>query len=457
MTETADQNGHASSFPPILYTLADYAATLNIDDQVRLIEPQIPKPLLPDFLGITQRRREEIRADVEARRRRGAEAEADRLRERREGAEIDAARQRALMPRTWVPADIKAAWDAADDETRTEVGYLSGDLPLALFYRGKLNGVHAESEAGKSWLSCLISVQEIAAHHHVAYIDFEDDAISIIRRLKLLGARREDVAAYFHYLSPTGPLTEADAESVAALIAVGGSLAVFDGMTEAMALEGLDGRLENDVAAWHAKVTKPFAAANWAVVVLDHVPHAEKRAIGSQHKRSALTGVSYLLELITPIGKNMKGKSRLRVEKDRGAWVRAHAVPGPRPQWFADMVIDFEGKAAPTANVWPAWPADDAEVKGYDDPDPKLCRAVLAYVAEHPESSTKTDIRDAVRGNNSKIGRCVDWLVLHQFLTAERSRNSVMHMMGPESFDQENEERSSPALTFASTLFDQQV
>ncbi|AZM51788.1 hypothetical protein DMA15_03650 [Streptomyces sp. WAC 01529] len=435
VTETADQDGHAPAFPLILYTLADYAATLGLDDQVRLVEPQIPPPLLPEFLGVVQRRREEIRQDEEGRRRKGAAEWADVLQQRREGAEIDAARQREAMPRAWAPIDIAAAWDAAEDETRTEVGYLSGDMPIGLFYRGKLNGVHAESEAGKSWLSCLVAVQEITSHHHVAYIDFEDDATSIVRRLKLLGARREDVMAFFHYRNPTGPLTAADEEGLQELIEVRGSLAVFDGMTEAMSHEGLDGRLENDVAAWHAKVTKPFAAADWAVVVLDHVPHGEKRAIGSQHKRSALTGVSYLLELIKPIGKNMKGKSRLRVEKDRGAWVRAHAVPGPRPQWFADMVIDFEGKAAPTANVWPAWPHDDAEARGFEDAPPqKLCEAVTGFVAGNPGCSARA-IRQGVTGATDRILWTIEWLTAQGHLVASKAGTRTAHGPGPVPYE----------------------
>ncbi|MFE5157865.1 hypothetical protein ACFRNT_04905 [Streptomyces sp. NPDC056697] len=83
----------------------------------------------------------------------------------------------------WAPVDIAAAWEAAEVEERADVGRLSGDMPIGLFYRGKINGVHAESEAGKSWFACLVVVQEIQAGRYVAYIDFEDDAASIVRRL----------------------------------------------------------------------------------------------------------------------------------------------------------------------------------------------------------------------------------------------------------------------------------
>ncbi|MCC9705546.1 hypothetical protein E4N62_09885 [Streptomyces sp. MNU76] len=345
----------------------------------------------------------------------------------REGAEIDKANdivsyerakkraKRILLEEngkgpSWTPADIDSVWEAAESETQTDVGHLSGDMPLGIFYRGKINGVHAESEAGKSWLVCLVAVQEIRARRHVVYIDFEDDSASIVRRLKLLGASREDIAQFFTYCNPTGPLTDAEESEFRRLVSLDGSLAIFDGMTEAMALEGLDGIKAEDVAAWHSKMTKPFAAAQWAVVVLDHVPHDGKRAIGSQHKKSALTGVSYLLDPVHPIGKGATGKSRLRVEKDRPAWVRAHAVPGKTPQHFADLVIDFKEKPMPIAKLWPARPADE---KGYRaEPPEKLRTAVLGFVQHNPGAS-KSAIRRGVTGGNAEIDWALEWLIDH--------------------------------------------
>ncbi|MFI1562594.1 hypothetical protein ACH4ZX_05890 [Streptomyces sp. NPDC020490] len=311
---------------------------------------------------------------------------------------------------SWAPIDIAEVWEAAGSETQTDVGHLSGDMALGIFYRGKINGVHAESEAGKSWLACLVTVQEIRARRHVAYIDFEDDAASIVRRLKLLGASRDEIAGYFHYYSPNGPLTDADETEFQRLVSIGGSLAIFDGMTEAMALEGLNGKDAEDVAAWHAKVTKPFAAAQWAVAVLDHVPHDGNRAIGSQHKKSAITGVSYFLDPVHPIGRGVIGKSRLRVEKDRPAWVRAHAVPGKTPQHFADLVIDFKEKPMPVANLWPARAMED---KGYrPEPPEKLRTAVLGFVADSPGVS-KSAIRRGVTGGNADIDWALEWLIDH--------------------------------------------
>lgn len=325
---------------------------------------------------------------------------------------------------SWAPIDVEAVWEDAQEETQTTVGHLSGDMPLGIFYRGKINGVHAESEAGKSWLACLVAIQEIRAGRHVAYIDFEDDSASIVRRLRLLGASREDISRFFHYRNPNGPLTDADEREFQRLVSIGGSLAIFDGMTEAMALEGLNGKDAEDVAAWHAKVTKPFAAAQWAVAVLDHVPHEGNRAIGSQHKKSAITGVSYFLDPVHPIGKGATGKSRLRVEKDRPAWVRAHAVPGRTPQHFADLVIDFKEKSMPMANLWPARATED---KGYRAEPPEALRtAVLGFVTDNPGAS-KSAIRRGVTGGNADIDWALEWLADHAQVSVRQEGQTRKH------------------------------
>jgi hypothetical protein len=317
---------------------------------------------------------------------------------------------------SWAPVDIRTVLKAAEKETQTDVGYIHGDMPLGIFYRGKINEIHAESEAGKSWLACIVAVQEMRAGRHVAYIDFEDDAGSIARRMLLLGATREQLAQHLRYYSPTGPANDAAQEEIRDLVAIGGSLAIFDGLTESLALEGLDGMRGEDIAAWHARMTKAFAAGGWAVVVLDHVPHNGENSIGSQHKRSAVTGVSYLLRPRKPIGKGVIGKSELRVAKDRGAWVRAHSVPGGTPQHFADMVIDFQ-EATPRARLWLALPSED---KGYaSEPPEKVCTAILAFVGHNPGAS-KTAIREGVKGVGTRTKDwAIEWLIDRAQLIAE--------------------------------------
>jgi hypothetical protein len=405
------------------WTSRDNAAYDSLSENAKRLIARIGSHLPDEITGVDSR----ARALIDAQARAWAIEErandyADLEEAKRLGRKILA--QRSGKGRSWAPVDMAAVWADAENATQTDVGQLSGDMPLGIFYRGKVNGVHAESEAGKSWLACWVAVQEIRAGRHVAYIDFEDDAASIVHRLKLLGASREDIATRFHYHSPTGPLTEADEQDFQHLVSIEGALVIFDGMTEAMALEGLEANKAEDVAAWHAKMTKPFASTGWGVVVLDHVPHEGKRALGSQHKKSALTGVSYFLEPVNPIGKGVVGKSRLKVEKDRPAWVRSHSVPGRTPQHFADLVIDFKEKRMPTANIWPARPVED---KGYkSEPSEKLRNAILGFVAENPGCST-TMLRDGVTGGNQEIDAAREWLANRAQLIIEEVGQARKH------------------------------
>jgi hypothetical protein len=385
-----------------------------------------------------------VESDLEARERGKREeqaAEDDKAYRRLKGAENAqrriSAERTADLPRSWAAVDHDTVMQAARNPSMTDVGFLAGELPLGLFYRGKVNGVHAESEAGKSWLCCLVAAQEVNAGKHVLYIDFEDDAASVYRRMLTLGTNEDTLRGYFHYVSPVGPLSETDREDFAPLVNLRGSLAVLDGVTESMALEGLDGRIEGDIATWHARVTKPLAVQGWAVVGVDHVPHGERRAIGSQHKRSAITGVSYLLQSAHPIAPGQRGVSRLHVAKDRGGWVRAHATPGKAPQWFADMVIDCRTPGVINAAVFHAAPSETGEGDVFDAPRKDVCTAVLAYVTAHPEATSKADIRDAVKGSAAMIGRCVDWLVSQNHLTSGRNGRHVRHAVGPKPYDQQ--------------------
>lgn len=84
-----------------------------------------------------------------------------------------------------------------------------------------------------------------------------------------------------------------------------------------------------------------------AVVVIDHVgKDREARgrfAIGAQSKMSYLTGASYMVEILEPLGVGMIGKLSIRIGKDRRGQVRPKSGPwrkGDRTQPTAVAVID---------------------------------------------------------------------------------------------------------------------
>ncbi|MEU1599377.1 hypothetical protein ABZ468_42890 [Streptomyces sp. NPDC005708] len=280
-----------------------------------------------------------------------------------------------------------------------------------MFYPGLISAVFGESESAKSLLMQHIAAQEVRAGHDVLYVDFEDCAGGVHARMRDLGCSEQQLTDHFLYVAPEQSFTPVDRFHFGKLLERRGTLAVFDGVTEAMALEGLSGRDENDVARWHGNITKPVTAQGWAVVVIDHVPHDERRMLGSQHKRSALSGVAYLVESVHPITAGQRGISRVRVDKDRPGGVRRNAAPGKRPQWLADFVADLTGGDTPDTAIFPARPAPEEMLAPVvqEAPPEHICRQVFHYVGKNPGCS-KNAIIAAVPHGKAKVCWALEWL-----------------------------------------------
>lgn len=343
-------------------------------------------------------------------------------RERAESAYEDEIAKDA--PRSWVQVPHDAAL-AMRARPMPNIGHMAdyGEnmAPYPLIYSGKINDVHGDSEAGKSWFALHIAVQEMSeSRNQVIYLDFEDDAGSVYQRLIDLGCSEDTIRSHFTYINPTNKLNSFEQPGYLSLIATTAphTLAVVDGVTEAMALEGLTGRDEGEVAKWHSIVTKPLAAAGWGVLTIDHTPHGETRAIGSQHKKSAITGVSYLLDSIAQFAPGQNGMARLKIEKDRPGWCRQNAEPGSRPQWYGDFTLDGQfGLMRP--NVWP-WKVRNNETTSYIKTPPiEIMKAILAFLKASPGVSNKT-IREAIKGKNETIDWALEWLLGHQNVRVEK-------------------------------------
>lgn len=259
----------------------------------------------------------------------------------REAKRLDRERQGAAD--SWKRQQIADLFD--EEQQEPEVGAFDLDDTSNgghLFYAGKVNEIHGPSESGKSMVLLAVAAQEMRAGRNVAMVDYEDDGKSIVNRLRwVFGLTRELIEQHFYYFNPETPLGDEGLEELKG--AADASLFIIDAVTEAMSVEGLDGRNENEVAAWYNLLPKKVAAWGPAVVVVDHTPiDSPQRQIGSQHKKSGITGVSYTAEPVFPFTRGGKGMLRLRVAKDRPGGVRAAALPAGegKQHWRGDFVID---------------------------------------------------------------------------------------------------------------------
>lgn len=246
-------------------------------------------------------------------------------------------------PSSWSPVDLEP--------------YLSGKLTVpdpevcrrndgaCLMYRGRVNMLFGSSESAKSWIAMAICLQEIEAGGRALYLDFEDEPVQTLNRLRLLGAVDDDLRAQFSYIRPEGPLADmqrnkwgkdqptksgefAQDQFDMALQSLDPDIIVADGMTALYGLHGLDANdaVSTDViTSWLKRLTRNGRST---VIIIDHqAKSAEKGSmpIGSQHKVAMVQGT--LLQ-VWPIKQPMPGdvgEMELVVLKDRPGQVRAHS------------------------------------------------------------------------------------------------------------------------------------
>lgn len=246
-------------------------------------------------------------------------------------------------PSSWSPVDLEP--------------YLTGKLTVpdpevcrrndgaCLMYRGRVNMLFGSSESAKSWIAMAICLQEIEGGGRALYLDFEDEPVQTLNRLRLLGAVDDDLRAQFSYIRPEGPLADmqrnkwgkdqptksgefAQDQFDMALQSLDPDIIVADGMTALYGLHGLDANdaVSTDViTSWLKRLTRNGRST---VIIIDHqAKSAEKGSmpIGSQHKVAMVQGT--LLQ-VWPIKQPMPGdvgEMELVVLKDRPGQVRAHS------------------------------------------------------------------------------------------------------------------------------------
>lgn len=233
---------------------------------------------------------------------------------------------------SWAPIDLGGILDdlLAGRRSAATPSLLRRVDGRRLFYRGKVNGIHGDSNAGKSWIALLATAQELEAGEHVVYVDLEDSPADVMARLLALSVAPEAIRKAFHYVQPEEAFHGASESFLAMIDSLAPSLVVIDSTGEGLALEGAKPNADEDVTEWFARVPKRIARRGPGVLLLDHMTKAGDNnlwPIGSQRKRAAITGAQYLLESVTPFSRSQGGASRMTCAKDRpGTFTRGERV-----------------------------------------------------------------------------------------------------------------------------------
>ena len=317
--------------------------------------------------------------------------------------------------RSWRPVNLNLILDGSWEPQEPTIGARRDGI--GMFYPGKRHTVSSESEAGKTWFMLAAAQHEITVGNHVLYLDFEDDAGPLVGRLMTLGVKTDHIREYFHYIRPEERIGAGygyqDVDE--ALERYQPTLAIVDGVTEAMTLHGLDPLSNVDAATFGRLLPKRLSDAGSATVSLDHVPKAAdnrgRYSIGAVHKLNGLDGAAYVLDARTPFGVGMEGTSTVRIAKDRPGQLRKHSLPSAGGlHWFADLVLT--SVSAKVAEIQVAAPTEKSE-----DWRPTIYMERISEALQERGPLSGKMLEAAVSGKATTIRQALNCLILDGYVT----------------------------------------
>lgn len=322
-------------------------------------------------------------------------------------------------PTSWAPVDLDELVNGQDTDEPPRL--LERSDGIALLYPGKLHTLSGEPEAGKGWLALYATAERLRRDEHVLYIDFEDTPATLVSRLLALGVHGPVIAAGLIYLRPEEPLDGYATTALDAALARQPTLAIVDGVTEALAVQGLDLRDNGDVARWLTLVPRRITRAGIPTVLLDHVVKDKENrgryAIGAQHKLAGVD-VAYTLEVVEPFGRGRAGTSRLVVKKDRPGHVRQH---GDQAQRVAELKLTGHDDGTVTATLDPPATGAGGTFR------PTFLMEKISRALEGAPGLSKRAIRDTVNGKNDAKDLALELLIAEDHIRAERDGQAIRH------------------------------
>lgn len=285
---------------------------------------------------------------------------------------------------TWDEHDLTAVLEGTYVAPVPTVLERSGEDSICTFYPGMVNAIYGEPESGKTWIALKAVVEALAKGQHVRYLDYESTPGTIVHRLLLLGATKEQIRTLFHYYKPD---EAAKGDAYAKLLNSEASLIVLDGVTESFSSFGLDPLSNSDARAWHHTLPRAMSQLTGAAVVLiDHVSKTGARsgfALGAQHKKAAMDGAVILVDVEEPLAPGRVGVLRMDIAKDREGALRAKS--GPRKEGrlapFAIFTLDSMDPRRSTATV-ESWSGSKA-VKVAADKTVQRQAEVIAHLTQN--------------------------------------------------------------------------
>ena len=319
----------------------------------------------------------------------------------------------------WAPVDVAAILSGDYEPERTTV--LERVDGTCLLYPGMTNALFGESESGKSWIALHATAQLLNAGRGVMYVDFEATAPVIVRRLVALGANHDAILNHLAYISPSTPLDDAGAADLrATLTRVKPELAVLDGVTGAMGMHGWNPLDNADAERFDRLLPRPLAAAGLAVLMVDHVTKSKeadsKYAMGAQHKRAAITGAAFRVDVIKTLAPGRVGSLKITISKDRHGTLR-----GLHPTQAGVFYLDSSDPEQPRARV-EAPQSADAPFRPTN-----LMEKVSRYIELGLTPTPQPDIIAAIDSRKDNVLKALRALETEGYTAVDKSGTPYLH------------------------------
>lgn len=322
----------------------------------------------------------------------------------------------------WTPVDFDAILDG--DLEAPKATALARRDGKHLLYPYAVHSISGEPGSLKTWIAMLAAVQELEQGNPVVMIDFEDRPQSVATRLLQIGARPEHLRDrhLWRYIRPDIALDDNGARHLTQAV-TGATLAIIDGVTEAMSLHGMSVNDNDDVARYIHMLPKRVADLGPATLQIDHVTKDSdsrgRYAIGGQHKLAAVTGTAMKAVVVRSGGKGEHAVVKVVLDKDK------HGDVGPTGLTVAEFHLDDTQPGYTSA--WLDHPTTSVDENGQFRPT-ILMRRVSDYLLGLPRAASMRDIRQGVKGNSQSIADAVDALVREGHIRVEDGpRGAVMH------------------------------
>lgn len=275
-------------------------------------------------------------------------------------------------------------------------GAFGGTVPT--FYGEGVHWLQGESESGKTWVALIVLADVLRRGGTGLYVDHEDTLDRVLERLDQLGVTDEEIERLV-YVDGT---TTGFFELVGHVALTAYTVMVIDGVTSSVSSAGLSGRDEQELTRWCDLLPRRAQMS----ICVDHVVKSKDdrggMAIGSQAKKSVVTGSSFEVVCEKKFGRGKEGLIVLNLQKDKPGGIRGAAVKTVRLKFLSDPATGAVVLCVPSAA-----PREHA-ADGFFDEGPEVRINALVALLQHHEGTGQTwrpSVEATVRVLRKELGQ----------------------------------------------------